>query len=144
MHNHPVLIRSMGVALVMLAGCAHSGSTGSASLCEAGQSCALTGRLALHEGEPATAAVLDVDGTCAKLALPDGFKDALRTWNGQTVSVQGRAFVQPSFEVAGEVVLWYAEQGRQVPLGVCDHGIGVFVDTVSLPSGEVWPASPSP
>ncbi|MCD9032201.1 hypothetical protein LDO32_10750 [Luteimonas sp. Y-2-2-4F] len=141
-HHHPVLIRNLGITLVTLAGCVHSGANDPVPLCEAGQPCALTGRLALHEGEPVAAAVLNVGGTCAKLALPDGFLDALRQWNGQVVSIQGRAFLQPSFEDTDDVVLWYAEQGRRVPLGVCDQGIGVFVNTVALPSGETWPASP--
>lgn len=144
MHHDPVLTRGLGIALVMLAGCAHSGSTDPVSLCEAGNPCELTGKLTLHEGEPATAAILDVAGTCAKLALPDGFQEALRTSIGKKVSVQGRAFAQPSFSDADGVVLWYSEQGRKLPLGICDHGIGVFVDTVSLPSGETWPTSPTP
>jgi hypothetical protein len=102
----------------------------------------MTGRLTLHSGEPVAAALLEFDGQCAKLALPDGFYSHLQQWDGQLVTLSGRAFKQPTFDESdGQLTLWYSELDRKLPLGMCDQGLGIYVDSMKSASGEMWPSS---
>ncbi|WP_162125647.1 hypothetical protein [Pseudoxanthomonas wuyuanensis] len=103
--------------------------------------CALEGKLYLHPGEPAGAALLLSGEECAKLALPDFFyADPVRKkWNGKKVKVVGRAFLQPGIDSDGDgVLMWYAERDRKLALGMCDGGMGIYVISLEA-SGEVWP-----
>jgi hypothetical protein len=89
-------------------------------------------------------AILTVDGRCAKLALPDEFyTDPLRQqWNNQVAEVHGRAFVQPNTETDFGVLSAYSEKDRKLAIGMCDHGLGFYVDTLRSASGRTWPGSP--
>lgn len=108
--------------------------------CVAGKACTITGKLTLHPGQPAWAALLVAGNECAKLALPDTFYAESRTWNGRTVVVTGRAFEQPSLDEDGGVfALWYTELERKLPMGMCDSGIGIYVDTMRSRNGRSWP-----
>lgn len=130
---------------LLLVGCVHGGLVrGGFDACTAGATCTLGGTLQLFPGEPAGAAVLAKNGQCAKLALPDGFyADPLRQqWHNQVVEVQGRAFVQPNTETDLGVLSWYSEKDRKLATGMCDHGTGIYVDTLRSASGQTWPASP--
>lgn len=110
-------------------------------VCTAGQECTAEGVLSLHAGQPpAWVALLEVDDKCAKLALPDEFYRDRQQWDGKKVTVTGRAFVQPSFDESnGMVTLWYTERDRKLALGMCDHGIGIYVESMRSSSGTEWP-----
>lgn len=129
------------LAVLVLAGCVHSIERGGFDACVAGGTCTLGGKLELFPGEPAGAAILSDGGVCAKLALPDGFyADPLRKqWNGKVVKVEGRTFTQPNTETELGVLSWYAEKDRKLATGMCDHGLGIYVDTLRSTSGGVWP-----
>ncbi|WP_155953111.1 hypothetical protein [Pseudoxanthomonas suwonensis] len=126
---------------LLLAGCAHGAERGGFDACVVGSTCTLGGKLELFPGEPAGAAVLSQGTQCAKLALPDGFyTDPLRKrWHKQAVRVEGRAFGQPSTETDMGVLSWYAEEDRKLATGICDQGVGIYVDTLQSASGEAWP-----
>ncbi len=101
----------------------------------------MEGKLQLYAGEPAWAAVLGSGDRCAKLALPDGFYADAKQRNGQRVRVLGHAFEQPAFDESNEMtVLWYTEQDRKLARGICDHGTGVYVESMRLKSGREWAA----
>jgi len=108
--------------------------------CAAGSPCTLRGVLQMFPGEPAGAAVLSDGGRCAKLALPDAFyADPLRKqWHNKAVVVEGRAFAQPNTQTDMGVLSWYAEKDRKLATGMCDHGPGIYVDTLRSASGETW------
>ncbi|WAC64026.1 hypothetical protein OVA13_04385 [Pseudoxanthomonas sp. SL93] len=100
----------------------------------------MEGELQLHAGEPAWVAVLQSGNKCAKLALPDSFYSDAEQWRGKKVSVSGRAFQQPSFEQSGDAVpFWYTEKDRKLALGVCDDGIGLYVESMRSQAGKAWP-----
>lgn len=108
--------------------------------CRVGMSCIVTGELRLHQGQPAWAALVVAGDTCAKLALPDSFYVAAKQWNGSIVEVTGKAFQQPDFdESTGMVMLWYAERDRKLSLGMCDGGVGIYVDSMRSRNGNSWP-----
>lgn len=130
---------------LLLAGCTHGGLVrGGFDACTAGATCTLGGRLLLFPGEPAGAAALSNKGQCAKLALPDGFYTAplRQQWHNQVVEVHGRVFAQPHTETDLGVLIWYSEKDRRLATGICDHGPGIYVDTLHSASGQTWPASP--
>ena len=138
-----ILIYAGGLGL---AACHHASRREIAfDTCVAGQVCTLSGRLELHAGQPAWAALLISGKTCAKLALSDDFYDEARHWDQSEVSVTGRAFKQPAAdESSGMITLWYTEKERKLAMGMCDGGIGVYVNTIRGRSGRSWPsASPS-
>lgn len=108
--------------------------------CRAGMSCVVSGQLRLHQGQPAWAALVVAGDKCAKLALPDDFYAAAKQWNGSVVEVTGQAFEQPDFdESTGLVMLWYTERDRKLSLGMCDGGVGIYVDSMRSRSGRAWP-----
>lgn len=111
--------------------------------CLVGQKCVLDGKLSLHAGQPpAWVANLDLGGKCAKLALPDDFyemKENVAKWDGVQVLVVGRAFLQPGFDdSSGEAKLWYMEGDRKIAMGMCDHGVGIYVESMTSESGQSW------
>lgn len=143
MHDHFRRLLTYLSAL-LLAGCAHGGiERGGFDVCAAGVTCSLGGKLQLFPGEPAGAAVLTDNGQCAKLALPDGFYTAplRQQWNDKLVEVQGRAFAQPNTETDMGVLSWFSEKDRKLATGMCDHGPGIYVDTLRSASGLTWPGS---
>lgn len=100
----------------------------------------MEGELQLHGGEPAWAAVLKAGDECVKLALPEGFYVDSQQWNGEKVKVSGRVFRQPNLDYGGDAVpLWYTEQDRKLALGICDDGLGIYVNSMWSRSGEAWP-----
>ena len=108
--------------------------------CRAGMPCVVSGELRLHQGQPAWAALVFAGDKCAKLALPDDYYAAAKQWNGSVVEVTGQAFEQPDFdESTGLVMLWYTERDRKLSLGMCDGGVGIYVDSIRSRSGRVWP-----
>lgn len=129
------------LAILVLAGCAHGIERVGFDACMAGDTCVLRGELELFPGEPAGAAILSDGGVCAKLALPDGFYvDPLHNqWSGKVVTVEGRTFTQPNMETELGVLSWYAEKDRKLAAGMCDHGLGIYVDTLRSSSGAAWP-----
>ncbi|WP_163843382.1 hypothetical protein [Pseudoxanthomonas sacheonensis] len=141
-HIRP-LLTAPAVAL-LLAGCAHGVVRGGFDACSAGATCTLGGKLQLFPGEPAGAAILTDNGQCTKLALPDAFyTDPLRQqWHDRIVEVQGRAFAQPNTETELGVLSWFSEKDRKLATGMCDQGLGIYVDTLRSASGQTWPGSP--
>lgn len=133
------LLPVLPVAL-LLAGCAYNIARGGFEACSAGAACTLGGKLQLFPGEPAGAAILTDNGQCAKLALPDAFyTDPLRQqWHNRIVEVQGRAFAQPNTETDLGVLSWFSERDRKLATGMCDQGMGVYVDTLRSASGQAW------
>lgn len=112
--------------------------------CVPTQRCTLVGRLELYAGQPAWASLLKSGGECAKLALPDDFYGSAATWNGRRVVVVGRAFQQPGVDQGGgNVVLWYTEKGRKLSMGMCDGGVGIYVDSITSHDGRKWIAPPA-
>ncbi len=110
------------------------------SECTEGQSCTLRGTLQLIPGQPVWASLLVSGNTCAKLALADDFYGEANRWDRADVVVTGRAFKQPTFdESSGQVTLWYTEKERKLAMGMCDGGIGIYVDTMRSRSGRTWP-----
>lgn len=145
MHNHVRRLLTAPLAALLLAGCAHDDlARDGFDSCVAGGACTLGGNLQLFPGEPAGAAILTYKGRCAKLALPDTFyTDPLRQqWNNQVVEVHGRAFAQPDTETDLGVLSWFSEKDRKLATGMCDHGLGVYVDTLRSAPGRTWPDSP--
>ena len=111
--------------------------------CHAGSTCSVTGEMQLHQGQPAWVALVVAGDKCAKLALPDEFYIESKGWNGAAVEVTGGAFEQPDFdESTGMVMLSYTERDRQLSLGMCDGGIGIYVDTIRARDGRSWPSHP--
>lgn len=111
--------------------------------CFIGQDCVIDGKLSLYAGQPpAWVALLEVGGQCGKLALPDSFfedEKQRQYWNGVRITVTGRTFLQPRFdESEGVATLWYTEGGRKLALGMCDGGIGIYVDSMRSRQGRVW------
>ena len=107
--------------------------------CRAGTSCVVSGELRLHQGQPAWAALVVAGDKCAKLALPDDFYVTAKQWNGAAVEVTGQAFQQPDFdESTGMIMLWYTERSRKLSLGMCDSGVGIYVDSMRSRSGRSW------
>ncbi|MFC3655412.1 hypothetical protein FZ025_14710 [Xanthomonas hyacinthi] len=96
------------------------------------------GRLALHQGEPAWAAILKAGDKCAKLALPDSFYIDAKNWKEKKVRVVGRAFQQPEMAMDDGVMFWYAEKERKLAFGMCDGGIGIYVESMRA-NGKEWP-----
>ena len=132
------MIRWLLIILIVLPAACSSTPTAnepSREHCKPGESCTVTGRLQLFQGEPAWASILETGGTCVKLALPDNFYVNAGSWRGKTVTVTGRAFLQPSTEGA---LSWYAEGERRLAAGICDHGLGLYVQTLSA-GRLVWP-----
>lgn len=127
-------------ATALAVGCAHGIERGGLDACSAGHACIVRGTLQLFPGQPAGAAILSVADRCAKLALPDAFyAEALRKrWHEQTVTVEGRAFDQPEMETDIGVLSWYSEQDRKLATGMCDHGLGIYVETLRATSGSTW------
>lgn len=139
MRTYPLLMISAAFVVSNVAGCAQLPSTKSAS-CEVGQTCTLSGRLEIHRGAPASAALLVFDDGCAKLALPESFYEEESGWNRRKVTVVGRAFEQPSFDSSeGQIALWYSEEDRKIALGMCDGGLGIYVASMKASSGSAWP-----
>lgn len=141
MHNNNRSLLKLLAVTLLLAGCAHRIERGGFDTCTFGHTCTLGGKLELFSGEPAGSAVMSDGNQCAKLALPDEFyTDPLRKrWHKQAVRVEGRAFAQPSPEGNVGVLSWYAEKDRRIATGMCDQGVGIYVDTLQSSSGEVWP-----
>lgn len=137
---HPYTVLSIvTIAVCGLSACAHQQEATSIGSCTAGAECEMKGELQLHAGEPTWAAVLESGGKCAKLALPLSFYSDARQWSGKKVSVVGRAFRQPNFDGSNDIVpLWYTEQGRKLALGICDHGIGIYVESMRSSAGKEW------
>jgi hypothetical protein len=135
------MLTIVAVVACGLSACAHQQDATQLGSCDAGTECAMEGKLQLHAGEPAWAAVLESGDKCAKLALPDGFYLDAEQWNGKRVSVSGSAFEQPTFDESnGTVMLWYTERDRKLALGMCDHGIGIYVESMRSSSGKKWSA----
>lgn len=128
-------------AVLLLVGCAHGIERGGFEACAAGATCKLGGKLQLFPGEPAGAAILSDGDHCAKMALPDAFyADPLRErWHNKAVVVEGRAFAQPNTQTDLGVLSWYAEKDRKLATGMCDQGLGIYVDTLRSASGLTWP-----
>ncbi|MCX7564391.1 hypothetical protein OS176_12765 [Xanthomonadaceae bacterium XH05] len=141
MHNYSRKLLTFLLAALLLTGCANGIKRGGFDTCAASSTCTLKGKLELFPGEPAGAAVLSSSDLCAKLALPDGFytKPLRERWHKKTVEVEGRAFLQPNTETDIGVLSWYAEKDRKLATGMCDHGLGIYVDTLRSASGEAWP-----
>lgn len=129
------------VLALSLAGCTHGIEWGGFDSCTAESACKLEGRLHLVPGEPAGSAVVSSGDHCFKLALPDAFySDPLhKRWNEQMVTVEGAAFSQPSAETEMGVLSWYAERDRRLATGICDHGLGIYVENLRSESGKTWP-----
>jgi hypothetical protein len=109
--------------------------------CVVGERCIVEGKLNLQLGGSAWIAILESGDTCAKLALPDDFYADAKQWNGKRVGVTGQVFEQPNFDNGdGTVATWYKRQGRKLELGVCDHGIGIYVESMRTSTGKEWPA----
>ncbi|MCE4369704.1 hypothetical protein [Xanthomonas hortorum] len=144
MQHHARRLLTVLLAALLVAGCAQRIVRGGFGACSPGAACTLGGKLQLFPGEPAGAAILTDSGQCAKLALPDAFyADPLhQRWHDRVVEVQGRAFAQPDTETDLGVLSWFSEQDRKLATGMCDHGPGVYVETLRSASGQAWPASP--
>lgn len=140
MHCNSPLLGLIATAL-SLAGCTHGIERGGLGSCTAESACKLEGRLHLIPGEPAGAAFVSSGTHCFKLALPDAFySDPLhKQWNEQMVTVEGAAFSQPSAETEMGVLSWYAERDRKLATGICDHGLGIYVEHLHSESGNTWP-----
>lgn len=141
MHNNRrPLLTCLFMALAST-GCSHEITRGGFDSCVAENICTLGGKLSLIPGAPAGAAILTDGSQCAKLALPDEFfQEPLRQrWRNKSVVVEGRAFNQPSTDTELGVLMWYAEKDRKLATGMCDGGMGIYVDTLRSASGETWP-----
>jgi len=126
-----------------LSGCAISPNRGDAASidsCQSGSFCTVTGKLRLHQGQPAWAALVVSGDSCAKLALPDDFYAAAAQWNGAVVEVTGQAFAQPGFDDGDLITLWYTERGRKLSMGMCDGGVGIYVESMHSRRGRSWPS----
>lgn len=110
------------------------------SSCKSGNQCTVSGQLQLHLGQPAWAALVVAGNECAKLALPDEFYAHAAKWKGANVVVTGNGFSQPDFAENGVAILWYSERDRKLSLGMCDGGIGVYVESMRATNGSRWPS----
>lgn len=137
-----LLIVFFVVACAMSA-CTVSGKRGDAlsiDACKVGSACVVTGELRIHPGQPVWGALVVSGDRCVKLALPDDFYTEAKPWNGSAVEVGGQAFEQPAFDdSSGIIMLWYTERDRKVSLGMCDGGVGLYVDTMRARKGLSWP-----
>lgn len=143
MHPYTVLT-IVAVVACGLSACAAPQSRNQSNIfdaCIAGKECTAEGTLSLHAGQPpAWVALLEAGDACAKLALPDDFYSDRQAWDGKKITVSGRAFEQPGFdESQGIVTLWYTELDRKLALGMCDHGIGIYVESMRSSTGKEWP-----
>jgi len=141
MHNNIWSLLGLLTITLLLAGCKHVIERNGFGACEVGSTCMLEGKLELFQGEPAGAAVLSDGSQCVKLALPGEFyTDPLRKrWHKRTIRVEGRSFAQPNTETDVGVLGWYAEKDRSLATGICDQGLGIYVDRMQSSSGEEWP-----
>ena len=138
MLNHSVL----AVALAALAGCVHNPATTPVA-CTVGSSCSIEGRLTLHPGEPASAAIVESGNTCFKVALPEDFYVGSKDWNGNNIKVTGRSFQQRTFN-DDEAVLWYSEQDRKLAMGMYGQGLDIYADSMQTASGKSWDGATAP
>ncbi|WP_282297738.1 hypothetical protein [Stenotrophomonas sp. PS02289] len=109
--------------------------------CKPGSHCVVVGRLTLHPGAPAGAALVSKGDDCVKLALPDAFYSdvAQGRWNNQLVSVDGVGFLQPDTRMEDEVLMWYSFKDRRLSTGMCDDGPGIYVERMRSHAGHAWP-----
>jgi hypothetical protein len=142
MHNYLRHLSTLAIVLILwLSGCVHRPATDQFKNCTTGSQCNLEGRLNLRPGAPAWAALLEAKDDCAKLALPDEFYVDAKKWDGKIVEVSGRAFAQPNSSTENGVLYWYTEKDRKLAIGMCDGGIGVYVESMRTSSGgQLWPA----
>lgn len=113
--------------------------------CIDNKECSVAGVLSFYPAQPPSwIALLEEDNRCVKLAFPDYFFDddrLRRRWGRGHVTVVGEAFRQPEFDEAdGTATLWYTENDRKVGLGMCDGGLGIFVDYMYSDDGDTWSA----
>lgn len=133
------------ICLLFSQGCVtlpNSADNASIEACQPGEYCAITGRLRLHPGQPAWAALVVAGDDCAKLALPDSFYADASQWDDAYVQVTGTAFAPPLFDDSELIALWYTEGDRKLALGMCDGGIGIYVDSMRSRRGRVWSFDP--
>lgn len=135
-----LLLITIFTPMVASLGCVHDLRSEQFDTCVFGSECVLEGKLSLNPGAPAWAALLEAGDQCAKLALPDSFYADANKWDGKKVMVRGRAFRQPGMAVEGGVLFWYKEKERKLAFGMCDGGIGVYVESIRSSSGELWSA----
>lgn len=114
---------------LLLGACAGFSSNSQAVKCEAGLQCEFHGKLSVFHGEPASVVTVDSSQVCVKLALPENYAQNLDAWNGKDVSVYGVAFDQ--FHDPSTAMTWFSYKGRKVGMGVCDHGLGIYVESMS-------------
>lgn len=131
----------VSIALVLgSSACVHREDVKQPFGCVAGQTCTVEGRLNLFAGEPVWIALVESGHSCVKLALPDKFYSDAKQWDGKKVQVIGQAFQQMSFDESnGVATLWYTEQDRKIALGMCDHGLGIYVESMRSKAGKEWP-----
>lgn len=142
MHNYRrCLLVFILSSVCWVTACVHQPSSEAFSACVAGTQCTLKGKLNLQSGAPAWAALLEAGDSCAKLALPDDFYSDASKWNGKRVEVSGRAFRQPSTDTDDGFITWYTEKERKLAVGVCDGGMGIYVESIKSRSGQRWPVS---
>lgn len=94
--------------------------------CKVDEQCILSGRLILHRGVPANAAVLEQGDNCLPLALDASIFSNFNAWNRRYVRVEGGGYSPPDIEG----LMWYEFRGRKMAKGVCDRPVTIFVDRI--------------
>ncbi len=132
----------MLIALILLfglPGCAYRRHVAQPASCDSEQNCIIEGKLNFFAGHPPLMVLEGSNNVCYKLALPDFFYASSQKWDGKKVRVFGKAFQQPRFDqTGGAATLWYLERDRKVVMGICDQGMGIYVESMKSNSDLQW------
>ena len=121
---HLLLISRSSLAVLvalLVASCLQNGRIETRSSCdpgEAGEQCALEGRLTIYANNYGSLGVLNIDADCVALSLPSKVLENRRSWEGAFVAVKGVVYTQPT----GTGVVSYELAGREVLAGMCEKG----------------------
>jgi hypothetical protein len=95
--------------------------------CQAGQQCVLTGLLSIKRSAIASVGVLEVDGGCVSIALPNDVTNNKSRWDNKKVTVEGDAYVH----AAATGVISYTLVDREVLVGACDRDKVLYLKKIS-------------
>lgn len=115
-------LRIAALAALLLSGCASSSrglafpsepAEGAAD-CHLGGECLMRGKLRLLGGGVGSATLI-VEGDCVELAIPPGFLESHRRWDGKDVNVYGRIYARSPFPD----MVWEKFEDRVIEGGMC-------------------------
>jgi len=132
------MLGAVGLFSILAVGCVnttrHANSIGE---CSPGQKCHIAGILHVYRSTPAWSFVIQNKTHCAKIALPREVYPEVGAWDGQRVSVLGLAFAQPASDDGDMVALSFTFKEREMALGICDYGIGIFASELENAHGQI-------